>query len=297
MDLQEGSFNLIKIACIISASSFCYLLMSSRRENSIVIRSVSQVVQESDRLIGKTVKIEGLSRKTDNLANKLAGYGKAIFKRVFLGKAKQKKIPQKFQISDGKNFIKVKLTPEPFISANVNFEQNNFINKIFSFFTISSSDKIIFDRRFTVSGIDEYIKNNSKCIVRGTLIKGKKGLEILSDSISSHVDLKKLEADRNLNISKKVAFASITIFAMAWVFKKCYSGNLNFFSKKIKNDEAPIHSNICAICFDNPCETIFFPCMHLVTCKKCVVANNCIICRSPIQKTEVIEFREKIKYL
>ena len=292
MDLLEGSLVLSKVICFVSVSSFCYLLVKKIKEKSIIIKGVSQIAQESERFIGKTVKIEGIAAKNiadDTLAQTFVGYGVGIFNRVFPTKANKKNTQSKFYLVQGKDLIKVKIAHQPLISANI-LEQKSLINKIFSFLTMSSPDNIIFDRKFTVSGINEYIKNNYNCIVRGTLFKGKKGLGILSDTISSHVDLAKFEVDRKFNIAKKVFFASVTIFMMAWIFKKCYNGNLNVFNNTLRNEREPIHQDICLICFDNRCEVIFYPCMHFVTCQKCVFNNYCIICRIPIQRKELIEY-------
>ena len=46
------------------------------------------------------------------------------------------------------------------------------------------------------------------------------------------------------------------------------------------------NAKLCKICLDNPIDTIFLPCSHLVTCTKCQMCiNECPICRAKIKAT------------
>ena len=69
------------------------------------------------------------------------------------------------------------------------------------------------------------------------------------------------------------------------------STKMNIQTKKITEQEECKTEIECIICMEYDRNTVFYPCMHLITCEKCgfeKVKNDCPQCHTVIEKKEVV---------
>jgi hypothetical protein len=108
------------------------------------------------------------------------------------------------------------------------------------------------------------------------LIKRNQELEIQNEKLREAVKILRSEIPKDKNTSKIQKKLNLT------------QEKVNHLEEIIANTKTQMEHQrehyLCKICFDNPREILYFPCLHLAVCKSC--DNNldeCPICRQPIE--------------
>jgi hypothetical protein len=156
----------------------------------------------------------------------------------------------------------------------LNFQLNDFVNNLTKNYTNFHKVKLSelrFENNYNIININ-YLENKlqdicfEKYLYICQLIDLEKTIKEEVDKFSNFFNIQKLIEDQNLLIKK--------------------------FKKKQEKQEDNITSIECIICMENDRNVVFFPCMHLIACKKCgidLIKNDCPKCHAIIEKREIIE--------
>ena len=79
------------------------------------------------------------------------------------------------------------------------------------------------------------------------------------------------------------------LFYFNTLFLSIFSGDNNEFATGVlqENPEADdIPERICSICSNEPCDVLFMPCCHIVTCSRCAPRETtCSSCQEQVAST------------